>query len=486
MDCGAPGAGGGGGGGPAPFLLKTYEMVDDASTDEIVSWSSTNASFVVWNPPEFAARLLPTYFKHNNFSSFIRQLNTYGFKKIDSERWEFANEEFVKGQKHLLKNIHRRKPIHSHSHPPGGGLTDPERTALEEEIERLNREKSSLETNLFRFKHQQSGTEIQLKDLECRLVDMEQRQLRMIAFVKRAMQNPRLMETLMKMASTSSAHISVIHKRRRLPSDADNCYDASENSFCDDHSSTNKPETGYILDRDFCDKLKLELCSAIADDDLVVVTAKSSNENGISQTSRTECDPELTECLSLAPETLQLCVTAPAICPTKNDLFARAIDEGEGLFPCHLSLTLASSAMHIDSDKYSRKTPDIVDLEPDNNIGLRIANASDIRTSNAARDSNINNIPVASDRSMTNESSDAKAVSLQKTGPTGNEVPSVPTSGVNDVFWQQFLTERPGSTEAEEANSSYMVNAFDKQTEDRMSGNDNIGGNKKDMEQLKL
>lgn len=71
------GGGGGGGGGPAPFLIKTYEMVDDSSTDEIVSWSSTNASFVVWNPPEFAAKLLPTYFKHNNFSSFIRQLNTY-------------------------------------------------------------------------------------------------------------------------------------------------------------------------------------------------------------------------------------------------------------------------------------------------------------------------------------------------------------------------------------------------------------------------
>ncbi|KAJ0623876.1 putative transcription factor HSF-type-DNA-binding family [Helianthus annuus] len=66
-----------GGGGPAPFLIKTYEMVDDSVTDEIVSWSTKGNSFVVWNPPEFARLLLPTYFKHNNFSSFIRQLNTY-------------------------------------------------------------------------------------------------------------------------------------------------------------------------------------------------------------------------------------------------------------------------------------------------------------------------------------------------------------------------------------------------------------------------
>jgi len=60
-----------------PFLAKTYEMVDDLSTNSIVSWSVSSKSFIVWNPPEFARDLLPRFFKHNNFSSFIRQLNTY-------------------------------------------------------------------------------------------------------------------------------------------------------------------------------------------------------------------------------------------------------------------------------------------------------------------------------------------------------------------------------------------------------------------------
>lgn len=62
---------------PAPFLTKTYQIVDDPGTDHIVSWGEDETTFVVWRPPEFARDLLPNYFKHNNFSSFVRQLNTY-------------------------------------------------------------------------------------------------------------------------------------------------------------------------------------------------------------------------------------------------------------------------------------------------------------------------------------------------------------------------------------------------------------------------
>nr|GMD93818.1 heat stress transcription factor B-4-like [Ipomoea batatas] len=90
-------------------MTKTYQLVDDPATDHIVSWGEDDTTFVVWRPPEFARDLLPNYFKHNNFSSFVRQLNTYGFRKIVPDRWEFANEFFKSNNMLMSELAHMRK-----------------------------------------------------------------------------------------------------------------------------------------------------------------------------------------------------------------------------------------------------------------------------------------------------------------------------------------------------------------------------------------
>ncbi|KAJ6831570.1 uncharacterized protein M6B38_307715 [Iris pallida] len=417
-----------GGGGPAPFLMKTYDMVDDSSTDDIVSWSSTNASFVVWNPPEFAAKLLPTYFKHNNFSSFIRQLNTYGFRKIDPERWEFANEEFIKDQKHLLKNIHRRKPIHSHSHPQVSSLSDAERTALEEEIDRLSREKAALQADLWRFRQQQTGTKIQLDDLERRLIDMEKRQGKMIAFLQRAVQNPRFVDNLVKMAGTGAVDDLAMHKKRRLPGATLSQEVSEENSGLNDSGG-------------FSNRLRLGLCSAaVSDSNLGTTSTQSSNEE---------------EGTSL-------------LFPSKSGLFAGADDDGDGLISCHLNLTLASSSMQVDRSLSLSRTTNLVVEEVN-------ANKQDDNDTSGRKNS-----------SVTLDSGDGNGKDPLEVAPVGNQGPPPPSGRVNDMFWEQFLTERPGSSDTEETSSSLRASPCEEQQEERKPGNDSMWRNRKDLEQLTL
>ncbi|TKY58548.1 Heat shock factor protein HSF8 [Spatholobus suberectus] len=201
-------------------------MVDDPSTDSIVSWSPTNNSFVVWNPPEFARDLLPKHFKHNNFSSFVRQLNTYGFRKVDPDRWEFANEGFLRGQKHLLKTITRRKPAHGHNHQQAqqshgqsslvGACVEVGKFGLEEEVEILKRDKNVLMQELVRLRQQQQATDNQLQTMVQRLQGMEQRQQQMMSFLAKAVQSPGFLAQFVQQQNESNRRITEANKKRRL------------------------------------------------------------------------------------------------------------------------------------------------------------------------------------------------------------------------------------------------------------------------------
>lgn len=97
--------------------------MDESRNTDLIRWSDKGDSFIVLDEDEFAKTLIPELFKHNNYASFVRQLNMYGFHKRvglsdnsmkASERKnkspsEYYNPYFRRGHPNLLWLINKPK-----------------------------------------------------------------------------------------------------------------------------------------------------------------------------------------------------------------------------------------------------------------------------------------------------------------------------------------------------------------------------------------
>uniref|UniRef100_A0A0D9WR49 HSF-type DNA-binding domain-containing protein n=1 Tax=Leersia perrieri TaxID=77586 RepID=A0A0D9WR49_9ORYZ len=170
----------GGGGGAAPFVWKTYRMVEDPGTDGVIGWGKGNNSFIVADPFVFSQTLLPAHFKHNNFSSFVRQLNTYGFRKVDPDRWEFAHASFLRGQTHLLRNIVRRGSAAANGGGGGGGAAVKRRDTS---VDNGDEDMTMVATEVVRLKQEQRTIDDRVAAMWRRVQETERRPKQMLTFL---------------------------------------------------------------------------------------------------------------------------------------------------------------------------------------------------------------------------------------------------------------------------------------------------------------
>ena len=96
------------------FLLKLYEILSKEEYSKIIHWSQNGSYIVITNIHLLAKKILPIYFNHQNYSSFVRQLNMYNFHKIrtdpDKQEQYFINESLNKNKTlNEIQNFKRKE-----------------------------------------------------------------------------------------------------------------------------------------------------------------------------------------------------------------------------------------------------------------------------------------------------------------------------------------------------------------------------------------
>lgn len=92
------------------FLSKAHNIISSCPL-HIGGWTEGGQTFVIKDTNSFAQQVIPLAFKHNNWSSFTRQLNIYGFRRVKSDVmqtvYEYKHPMFIRGQPELLEHIKR-------------------------------------------------------------------------------------------------------------------------------------------------------------------------------------------------------------------------------------------------------------------------------------------------------------------------------------------------------------------------------------------
>lgn len=143
---------------------------------------------------------------------------------MNPEKWEFANEWFLRGQRHLLRTIRRRKTspnIHQSASSRqaetgmGSSCVEVGRFGMVGEIDRLKRDKQVLMVELVKLRQHQQNTKAYLKAMEDKIKGAEVKQQQMMSFLAEAVRNPEFVEKIMQQRDMRKELEDAISKKKK-------------------------------------------------------------------------------------------------------------------------------------------------------------------------------------------------------------------------------------------------------------------------------
>lgn len=118
----------------SPFISKLKLLLSDEKYRNAIRWSESGGAILITDGEAFKRQVLDEsaeMFKTRNFTSFVRQLNLYGFRKVPvngkgdpSKNMEFEHIHFKRDKPELMHLVHRTCSSRKKKRVAQGNLTN--------------------------------------------------------------------------------------------------------------------------------------------------------------------------------------------------------------------------------------------------------------------------------------------------------------------------------------------------------------------------
>ena len=91
------------------FPAKLHRLLEENQHERIISWQPHGQCFLVHDRDEFVKDIIPKYFGQSKMPSFLRQLNLYGFTRLEKglDKGGYYHGLFVRGKSQVCSQISR-------------------------------------------------------------------------------------------------------------------------------------------------------------------------------------------------------------------------------------------------------------------------------------------------------------------------------------------------------------------------------------------
>jgi len=91
------------------FPMKLHKILSEPENAEYITWLPHGRSWRVLKPKAFEEKVIPKYFRHAKYASFMRQVNGWGYKRMTQgpDHNSYYHELFLRGMPQLCHKMRR-------------------------------------------------------------------------------------------------------------------------------------------------------------------------------------------------------------------------------------------------------------------------------------------------------------------------------------------------------------------------------------------